>query len=126
MNIKEASKITGVPATTIRYYERESIVPNITRNDANVREFDEHAIRRIEFAKKMRDAGMEIKTLKKYIHLFDDVEHSEESQLALLKKQKDSMQIRRDKIQKAIDHLNYKIDNFYNHVLKTENELKKK
>ncbi|CAI2617372.1 HTH-type transcriptional regulator AdhR [Apilactobacillus kunkeei] len=52
MNIKEASQITDVPASTIRYYEKEHIIPAVDRNDSGVRDFDDHAIRRISFAKK--------------------------------------------------------------------------
>lgn len=124
MNIKEASKITDVPASTIRYYEKEHIIPAVDRNDSGVRDFDDHAIRRISFAKKMRDAGMEISTLKQYINLFDNVENSEDQQLALLVEQKHIMEEKRDKMQKAIDHLENKIKNFDTHMLKVEDELR--
>lgn len=124
MNIKEVTAQTGVPASTIRYYEKEGIIPPVNRNSANVRDFDDHAIRRIDFAKKMRDAGMEISTLKQYIHLFDNVENSEDQQLAMLVEQKRIMEEKRDKMQKAIDHLAYKIENFDSHMLKVESELR--
>lgn len=124
MNIKEASQITEVPASTIRYYEKEHIIPAVDRNESGVRVFDDHAIRRISFAKKMRDAGMEISTLKQYINLFDNVKDSEDEQLALLVEQKRLMEEKRDKMQKAIDHLAHKIENFDTHMLKIENELR--
>ncbi|CAI2554886.1 HTH-type transcriptional regulator AdhR [Apilactobacillus kunkeei] len=124
MNIKEASQITDVPASTIRYYEKEHIIPEVDRNDSGVRDFDDHAIRRISFAKKMRDAGMEISTLKKYINLFDNVENSENQQLALLVEQKRIMEAKHDKMQDAINLLENKIKNFDTHMLKVEDELR--
>lgn len=124
MNIKEASQITGVPASTIRYYEKEHIIPAVDRNKSGVRDFDDHAIIRICFAKKMRDAGMEISTLKQYINLFDNVENSEDEQLALLVEQKRLMEEKRDKMNDAIDHLAHKIDNFDTHMLRIEDELR--
>ena len=124
MNIKEASQITDVPASTIRYYEQEHIIPAVDRNDSGVRDFDDHAIRRISFAKKMRDAGMEISTLKKYINLFDNVENSENQQLALLVEQKRIMEAKHDKMQDAINLLENKIENFDTHMLKVEDELR--
>ncbi|CAI2554752.1 HTH-type transcriptional regulator AdhR [Apilactobacillus kunkeei] len=124
MNIKEASQITDVPASTIRYYEKEHIIPAVDRNDSGVRDFDDHAIRRISFAKKMRDAGMEISTLKKYINLFDNVENSEDQQLALLVEQKRIMEAKHDKMQDAINLLENKIENFDTHMLKVEDELR--
>ncbi|MEJ6400833.1 MerR family transcriptional regulator [Nicoliella lavandulae] len=124
MNIKKASEITKVPASTIRYYEKEHIIPYVDRNDSGIRDFDEHLIRRINFAKTMRAAGMEIDALKKYIYLFDKVKDSESDQLQLLKQQKEIMEEKRDDIQAAIDHLNYKIDHFNDHMQATENELR--
>ncbi|MCK8628351.1 MerR family transcriptional regulator [Apilactobacillus kunkeei] len=124
MNIKEASQINDVPASTIRYYEKEHIIPAVDRNDSGVRDFDDHAIRRISFAKKMRDAGMEISTLKKYINLFDNVENSENQQLALLVEQKRIMEAKHDKMQDAINLLENKIKNFDTHMLKVEDELR--
>lgn len=124
MNIKEASQITNVPASTIRYYEKEHIIPAVNRNKSGMRDFDEHAIRRISFAKKMRDAGMEISTLKQYIYLFDNVKNSEDEQLALLVEQKRLMEEKRDKMQDAIDHLAHKIENFDTHMLRIEDELR--
>lgn len=66
MNVKEASEKTGVSTDTIRYYEKEGLIPKITRNNVGNRDIDERIIRRINFAKQMRDAGMSIKALKEY------------------------------------------------------------
>ncbi|WP_369346925.1 MerR family transcriptional regulator [Apilactobacillus ozensis] len=65
MNIKEAYKITGVSSSTIRYYEKEGLIPYISRDKNGVRDIDEHMIRRIKFIKTMRLAGMTIEALKK-------------------------------------------------------------
>lgn len=54
MNIKEVSHQTGVTATTIRYYEKEGLIPAIDRNDVGVRATDDWIIRRINFVKTMR------------------------------------------------------------------------
>lgn len=67
---------------------------------------------------------MEISTLKQYINLFDNVENSEDEQLALLVEQKRLMEEKRDKMNDAIDHLAHKIDNFDTHMLRIEDELR--
>ncbi|UQS86109.1 MerR family transcriptional regulator (plasmid) [Nicoliella spurrieriana] len=123
MNIKQVSEITKVPASTIRYYEKEHIIPPLERNNVGVRNFDEHLIRRINFAKTMRAAGMEIAALKKYIYLFDKVPNSQNEQLELLKQQRTIMTNKRDDIQIAINHLNYKIEHFADHMMTSEHEL---
>ncbi|GLB46039.1 MerR family transcriptional regulator [Philodulcilactobacillus myokoensis] len=124
MNIKEASHKIGVSSSTIRYYEKISLIPPILRNQIGIRDFDQHMIARIKFIKEMRAAGMSIKALQKYIHLFDKVNNSQNEQIELLKQQVEIMEEKRDDIQFAINHLNYKINHFYDHTLKTEQELK--
>ncbi len=123
MNVSEASKKTGVSTDTIRYYEKDGLIPLIDRNESGNREIDEKIIRRITFAKQMRAAGMSIKALKQYINLVDDSEDNTVSQKQLLHEQVEAMEERRDDIQFAINHLNYKLEHYDDHMRATEAEL---
>ncbi|MFD0897828.1 MerR family transcriptional regulator [Loigolactobacillus binensis] len=124
MNIKEASRQTGVSSAAIRYYEKELLIPAIDRSESGNREIDARIIRRINFVKQMRAAGMTIENLRRYIELFDSQADNDQEQIALLKEQLTEMEERRDDIQSAIDHLHYKLDHYYDHVVASENELR--
>lgn len=124
MNIKEASQQTGVTATTIRYYEKEGLIPAIDRNDVGVRAIDDRIIRRINFVKTMRAAGMSIEALKEYIRLFDAQEDNTAQQFKLLNEQIAIMEEKRDDLQTAIDHLRWKVDHYEEHMAVTEEELR--
>lgn len=126
MNIKEASQQTGVNATTIRYYEKEGLILAIDRNDVGVRAIDECIIRRINFVKTMRAAGMSIEALKEYIRLFDAQEDNTAQQFKLLNDQIVIMEEKRDDLQTAIDHLRWKVDHYedQDHMAVTEEELR--
>ncbi|KRK33719.1 MerR family transcriptional regulator [Loigolactobacillus bifermentans] len=124
MNIKEASRQTGVSSAAIRYYEKEGLIPPIDRSEVGNREIDARIIRRINFAKQMRSAGMTIENLRKYIQLFDAQEDNTKEQINLLQEQLAEMEERRDDIQAAIDHLHYKLDHYEDHMMTTEAELK--
>ncbi|GEN95483.1 MerR family transcriptional regulator [Pediococcus ethanolidurans] len=124
MNIKEASEKTGVSSATIRYYEKETLIPVIDRSEVGNREIDERIIRRINFVKQMRAAGMSIENLRRYIQLFDDQEDNTKEQIALLKEQMVEMEEKRDDLQSAIDHLHFKLNHFYDHVQSSEEELR--
>lgn len=67
MNIKEASSTTGVSADTIRYYERIGLIMPIERVNG-IRKFNERNINQINFAKAMREAGLSIETLTRYVN----------------------------------------------------------
>lgn len=123
MNVSEASKQTGVSTDTIRYYEKEGLIPIIDRNESGNREIDEKILRRITFAKNMRAAGMSIKSLKDYVDLVDDSEDNTTKQKEILREQVASMEERRDDIQFAINHLNYKLEHYDEHMKAIEAEL---
>lgn len=123
MKVSEASKLTGVSTDTIRYYEKEGLIPIIDRNDSGNRKIDERIIRRITFAKHMRSAGMSIKALKQYVDLVDDTEDNTVKQKEILREQVADMEERRDDIQFAINHLNYKLEHYDDHMKEAENEL---
>ncbi|AVK63532.1 MerR family transcriptional regulator [Lactobacillus sp. CBA3606] len=124
MNIKEASEQTGVSAAAIRYYEKEGLIPTIDRTEVGNRDIDARIIRRIRFATQMRAAGMSIENLRHYIELFDAEEDNTKEQKALLRSQLAVMEEKRDDLQAAIDHLNYKLNHFYDHMETTEAELR--
>ncbi|NLR10772.1 MULTISPECIES: MerR family transcriptional regulator [Lactobacillaceae] len=124
MNIKEASEKTGVSSAAIRYYEKESLIPAIDRTEVGNRDIDDRIIRRIRFVTQMRAAGMSIENLRRYIELFDAQEDNTKEQKALLKEQLEVMEEKRDDLQAAIDHLNYKLNHFYDHMEATEEELR--
>ncbi|WP_125714234.1 MerR family transcriptional regulator [Companilactobacillus kedongensis] len=124
MNIKEASKRANVSSAAIRYYEKESLIPPIERTEIGNRDIDERILRRIRFVTQMRAAGMSIENLRHFIELFDAEEDNNKEQKELLQEQLSIMEEKRDDLQSAIDHLNYKLNHFYDHVLNTENELR--
>lgn len=123
MNIKEASERTGVSSAAIRYYEKELLIPAIDRSETGNREIDDRIIRRINFVKQMRAAGMSIENLRKYIQLFDSQEENDQEQQDFLREQLTEMEERRDDLQAAIDHLHFKLDHFYDHMKTAESEM---
>ena len=124
MNIKEASERTGVSSAAIRYYEKESLIPPIDRTEVGNRDIDARILRRIRFVTQMRAAGMSIESLRRYIQLFDAQEDNTKEQKAILTKQLTVMEEKRDDLQAAIDHLNYKLNHYDDHMVTTENELR--
>ena len=70
MNISEAAAKFKMTPATIRYYEKEGLIPPITRNDSGIRDFQEEDLKWVEFIKCMRDSGLSIDSLAKYSELY--------------------------------------------------------
>ena len=102
MTIKEASQLTGVSADTLRYYERIGLIPAVPRSESGW----------INFIKCMRSAGLPIEALIEYVALYKEGSKTEASRKTILIEQRDILQERMDSLQKTLNKLNYKIDNY--------------
>ncbi len=67
--IGEAAKHSGVTVETIRYYEREGIVPEADRHANGRRLYDEAAIARLRFIRRCRDLGFTISDISNLLDL---------------------------------------------------------
>ena len=67
--IGAASTMSGVNIETIRYYEREGIVPRAARTAAGHRVYGDADIARLRFVKRCRDLGFPIPDIRTLIDL---------------------------------------------------------
>lgn len=109
MTIAEVSKKYELTADTIRYYEKEGLIPRVPRNKSGIRDFDEVSCRWIDFIKCMRRAGLSIQVLQKYVELMNKGHSTAKERQELLNLQKEILVKKREDIDKTIDRLNYKI-----------------
>ena len=89
MTIAEVSKKYNLTPDTIRYYEKEGLIPKIPRNKNGIRDFDEKSCRWIEFIKCMRNAGMPVEVLSKYVKLMEKGHDTVKERRQLLINQKE-------------------------------------
>ncbi len=108
MKIAEVSEKYDISCDTLRYYEKVGILKNIPRKNG-IREYDETSCRKIEFVKCMRDAGVEIETLIKYMDLFEQGKSTVSQRKELLEEQKEKLLEKQKAIEATLKRLEYKI-----------------
>jgi MerR family transcriptional regulator, copper efflux regulator len=72
MNIGLASDRSGVPAKTIRYYEAIGLIPPADRTGGNYRDYDDSAVRILQFLKRARAFGFTIDDCRELMSLYRD------------------------------------------------------
>ena len=117
MTIAEVSKKYNLTQDTIRYYEKEGLIPRVPRTESGIRNFDENSCNWIEFIKCMRDAGLEIEVLKEYVRLFLQGKNTVTERKQLLEKQRNKLLEKQKNINETLERLNYKI-NLYDEIEK--------
>lgn len=110
MTIAEVSKKYDLTPDTIRYYEKEGLIPKVPRTQNGIRDFDEESCGWIEFIKCMRSVGMEIEILKRYVELFKEGRSTIKERKALLEEQRTKLIKKRQDINTTLERLDYKIE----------------
>ncbi len=109
MTISEVSKKYDLTPDTIRYYEKEGLIPKAPRTKSGIRDFDEETCNWIEFIKCMRNAGLEIEILKQYVELFKQGSKTVKERRLLLEEQRKKLLEKQKDIKATLERLNYKI-----------------
>lgn len=68
----EAAERTGFSIDTLRYYEREGVLPPIGRTAGGRRAYTDADLGLLDFLRCLRDTGMPIERLKRYGELCRD------------------------------------------------------
>jgi len=123
MKISEVSEQCDISADTLRYYERIGLLPPVNRSDSGIRDYSDLDVRRVEFIKCMRTAGLPVEVLIKYYGLVQLGDDTMEDRKAILVEQRAEIKARMDELQKTLDLLDYKISYYENAVLKAENAI---
>jgi len=123
MNIMEVSEQSGISSDTLRYYERIGLLPPVHRNESGIRDYNELDIRRVEFIKCMRSAGLPIEVLIEYVALVQQGDKTIETRKEILKEQRELLAAKMKEMQKTLNLLDYKIRVYENAVLKKEKEI---
>jgi MerR family transcriptional regulator, aldehyde-responsive regulator len=123
MKIAEVSERYSISLDTLRYYERIGLIPPVNRNKSGIRDYSEIDLKRVEFIKCMRSAGLPVEVLTEYIKLVQQGDQTIEARKEILKEQRDQLLAKMEEMQKTLDILDYKIGVYENAVLKKEKEM---
>jgi DNA-binding transcriptional MerR regulator len=123
MKIAEVSERYGLSTDTLRYYERVGLIPPVNRNDSGIRDYNELDLRRVDFIKCMRSAGLPVEILIEYVALVQQGDKTIEARKDILIEQRKLLVDRMNEMQKTLDILEHKIEVYEKAVLKKEKQI---
>jgi DNA-binding transcriptional MerR regulator len=123
MKIAEVSEQYGLSVDTLRYYERVGLIPPVQRNAGGIRDYSELDLRRVDFIKCMRSAGLPIEVLIDYVELVQRGDETIDARKEILKEQRALLATRMQEMQKTLDILDHKIEVYEHAVLKKEKRI---
>lgn len=126
MTIKQVSEKYGISADTLRYYEKTGLIPDVPRTPGGIRDYDETACGWVEFIICMRNAGLPVEVLSKYVELCKMGDVTAEERKQILENQRQQLKNKIESLNASLERLNFKINYYDEIILKKEQELEAK
>lgn len=116
--IKQVAEKVGESDHTIRYYCKEGLFPFLTRDKNNIRKFTEEDLEGVRIVLCLRDTGMPLSEIKRYMDLCTQGSETLLERLTMIRKQKLKAYEQMKEFQKKIDHLEWK-EQHYEELIQT-------
>ncbi|GFZ32295.1 MerR family transcriptional regulator [Clostridium zeae] len=97
--IRQVAEKMGVTVPTLRYYDKEGLLPFVDRKPNGTRVFKDEDFQRLDIITCMKNSGMSIKDIKRYMDLCEEGDST-------LKERMDIFLERKEDVQKQMEELN--------------------
>ena len=111
-SIGEISKMLDISASTLRYYDKEGLLPLINRTSGNIRTFDDADVECLKMIECLKNTGMQLKDIKKFFEWCEEGDATINQRYELFIQQKEKTEKQIAILQNALERINYKCE-FY-------------
>jgi len=108
--ISEVAQRTGISAYTLRYYDKEGLLPFVDRDNIGIRRFKEDDFNWLRIIACLKNSGMPLKQIKEYVKLGMKGSSTTEERLEIMRKHKANVLMQMSELEENLNTINYKID----------------
>lgn len=119
--IKDVSERLGIPASTIRYYEKKGLLPNIRRTKGGIRQFDEETIEWLKLIECLKKTGLSLTKIREFMDMSTQGDATIPQRLALFQRQQDAIREEIRLLEEILHLVDYKC--WYYETAKDEGTL---
>ena len=105
--IGQVSEIFGLPISTLRYYDKQGLFPNMERI-SGIRKFSETEIEALRVIECLKKSGLEIKDIKQFMDWCVEGASTYPQRKALFEKQRERLEAELVHMNKMLDMLKFK------------------
>ena len=106
--VGEMAQKLGVPASTLRYYDKEGLLPFVERSSGGIRMFQESDFEWLQVIRCMKKAGMPIKDIRQYIELAMQGDDTIDTRLEMFRHQREVLTQQIQQLQHTLETVEYK------------------
>ena len=105
--IGQVSEIFGLPISTLRYYDKQGLFPNMERV-SGIRKFSDTEMEALRVIECLKKSGLEIKDIKQFMDWCVEGESTYPQRKALFEKQRERLEAELVHMNKVLDMLKFK------------------
>ena len=102
--IKQVSEMTGLSVPTLRFYDKEGLLPELKRKESGYRIFSEEDLYSIELIECFKQSGMQIREIRHFMALVKQGDASLEERLAICQRHVKRLEEKMEDLRRALDH----------------------
>lgn len=106
--VGEMAKMLGVPASTLRYYDKEGLLPFVERSAGGIRMFRESDLEWLRVIGCMKKAGMSLRDIRQYMELVIQGDDTIDARLEMFRRQRKTLETQMSELQHTMDMVDYK------------------
>ncbi len=106
--VGEAARRLGVTASTLRYYDKEGLLPFVERSSGGIRMFRESDFEWLQVIGCMKKAGMSIRDIRQYIEMALQGDDTIDLRLSMLRRQQEVLKKRMEELRHTMETVDYK------------------
>lgn len=97
--VGEMAKILGIPASTLRYYDKEGLLPFVERSSGGIRMFTDKDYEWLKVIECLKQSGLSIKEIRAFIDM------AQRGDASSLTERRKLFQDRRDAVNKQLEEM---------------------
>ena len=118
--IGQVSKMFGLPISTLRYYDKEGLFPDMERSNG-IRHFGQRELEALRVIECLKKSGMEIKDIRQFMEWCAQGSSTYPQRRAMFIRQKESVEAEIARMNRVLDMLSFKCW-YYEQAIKDGNE----
>ncbi len=118
--IGQVSKMFGLPISTLRYYDKEGLFPDMERSNG-IRRFGQRELEALRVIECLKKSGMEIKDIRQFMEWCAQGSGTYPQRRAMFIRQKESVEAEIARMNRVLDMLSFKCW-YYEQAIKDGNE----
>lgn len=108
--IQQVSKMTRIPATTLRYYDKEGLLPFLERTESGYRRFSDVDLASLQIVQCLKSARLSIEEIRQFSEWVHEGDSTLQKRLDLFLRRKEEMEKQIEEWKKILDVINYKCE----------------